>query len=174
MAKFIYQHIYCRYLAPGECVIWDNGGEFKNVIARSLCDDFGVQIRITAPGRPQSNGIAEAQVKNVKRHLKSQILAEGGEVYPTDWDETKLHTALQILRSDPACAHGFAPAELMLGRPLVFPVELENSDIDFEGTVLTLPFVRKLKTIHDAMLNDSSGKRHLIILPPHFRRFGGG
>ena len=158
MAKFIYQSIYCRYLSPGECVIWDHGGEFKNNLAKALCDDYGVEIRIIARGRPQANGIAESQVQNIKQKLQSLILAEGGTSYPKDWDETKFFTALQILRTDPANAHGFAPAELMIGRPLVFPMELNNRDIDFEGSELTLPLVRALKGIHDKNFKKATKK----------------
>ena len=111
-----------------------------------------------ARGRPQANGIAESQVKNVKRHLKSLILEKGGDKYPDDWDDTILYTALQILRSDPACAHGFAPAELMIGRPLVFPLELHNEDIDFAGAELSLPLIEKLKSIHDSNFKKASKK----------------
>ena len=56
--------------------------------------------------------------------------------------------SLQILRADPACAHGFAPAELLLGRKLVYPCELERSEIDFEGTTMTTSLVSKLNQIH--------------------------
>ena len=56
------------------------------------------------------------------------------------WDETLLYTTLAILRSDPASAHGFPPAKLMLGRPLVAPYELNKMDVDFEGTHKKLQF----------------------------------
>ena len=46
---------------------------------------------------------------------------------------TLMHAALQIIRADPATAHGFAPGEILLGRPLVYPCELKRSTIDFEG-----------------------------------------
>ena len=51
------------------------------------------------------------------------------------WDQGLLYTALSIIRSDPASAHGFAPGQLLLGRPLVHPFELKKMDIDFEGTM---------------------------------------
>ena len=149
VAKFIYCNIYCRYLAPGECVIWDQGGEFCNKVCQALLDSFGVEIRVIAGGRPQSNGIAEAQVKNMKTKLKTLILDKNGKTYPKDWDQTLFHNALQILRSDPSSAHGFAPGELILGRQLKFPIQLENEEIDFEGANLTLPLVQSLKGIHD-------------------------
>ena len=75
IARFIYEEIYCRYLAPGECVICDNAQELTGQVMKQLCKSFGVNIRAIAPGRPQSNGIAEAQVKNMKNKMKALILA---------------------------------------------------------------------------------------------------
>ena len=71
VAEFIYEHIYCRYLAPGECIIHDHGGEFNNNLLRSLAKDFGVDMRLIKAGRPMSNGQGEAAVKLVKQKLKN-------------------------------------------------------------------------------------------------------
>ena len=38
-----------------------------------------------------------------------------------------------MLRCEPTRATGFAPAELMIGRPMVYPREFEKMEIDFEG-----------------------------------------
>ena len=58
--------------------------------------------------------------------------------YPDTWDETLFFTALQILRCDPSSAHGFSPAQLLLGRPVVYPMQLRKRDIDFEGNCIVL------------------------------------
>ena len=60
-----------------------------------------------------------------------------------------LHKALQIIRSDPSSATGFAPSELLLGRKLVYPIELSKKDIDMSGTEFTAPLVKKLGYIHE-------------------------
>lgn len=44
-----------------------------------------------------------------------------------------MYQALSILRTDPASAHGFAPAQLLLGRPVVYPFELTKREIDMTG-----------------------------------------
>ena len=44
-----------------------------------------------------------------------------------------MYLGLQIIRSDPSSAHGYAPGEIMLGRPLVYPCEIDKDDVDFEG-----------------------------------------
>ena len=57
-----------------------------------------------------------------------------------------LANALQMVRCDPTRATGFAPAELMIGRPLVYPIEMP-SEIDLTGTTMTAPLVLKLAQI---------------------------
>ena len=74
VALFIYQDIYCRYLAPGECLVHDRG-EFCNKVMKILSSEFNVEIRVTSAGRPQGNGQAEAYVKSLK---KQNIRAYGG------------------------------------------------------------------------------------------------
>ena len=58
-------------MAPGECVIHDNGGEFCNKLVRALAADFGVDMRCIKSGRPMANGQAESAVKSVKQKLKT-------------------------------------------------------------------------------------------------------
>ena len=48
------------------------------------------------------------------------------EKLPDNWDESLLYLALQALRCDPASSTSYAPAELILGRPLVCPIELDR------------------------------------------------
>jgi len=48
-----------------------------------------------------------------------------------------MHTALMGLRTDPSTAHGYAPSELLLGRKLVYPIELKKNDIDLSGNLFT-------------------------------------
>ena len=52
---------------------------------------------------------------------------ETGEL-PKNWDGTFFHKILCILRSDPSCATGVAPGALLLGRPLIYPVQLKDQD----------------------------------------------
>ena len=54
-----------------------------------------------------------------------------------------------MVRTDPSTATGFAPAELMLGRPLVYPIEFNQQELDLSGTNMTVSLVKKLKHIRD-------------------------
>ena len=80
VAVFLYQEIYCRYLSPGEAIIHDRGPEFANQVSKCLHNSFGVDIRITATGRPQGNGQAEAMVKNLKQKMLA-CMSENGKIF---------------------------------------------------------------------------------------------
>ena len=71
VAIFIYQSIYCRYLAPGECLVYDRGPEFCNKVVKVLNESFGVDIRVISAGRPQANGQAEITIRSVKQKMKA-------------------------------------------------------------------------------------------------------
>ena len=150
VALFIYTCIYCRYLAPGKIIIHDRGPEFCNKVVRRLNADYGVDVNVCSAGRPQGNGQAESMVKNIKNKLKMQMYSAGKRKWkkdssnisfsgtnslPHNWDTVLLPCALQAVRCDPASAHGFAPAALMLGRPLFYPIEIKNREIDLTGNV---------------------------------------
>ena len=148
VAIFIYRHIYCRYMCPGECIVYDRG-EFCNNVMKILNDSFGANIRITSAGRPQGNGQAEAFIGSLKNKIYALMVQDGCHLLPVNWDETLLYTALQIMRSDPSVATGFSPIELVIGRKPKWPIEIEEGDIDFSGTNLIGPLVETLAGIHD-------------------------
>ena len=154
VALFVYQQIYCRYLCPGECIVQDRG-ELCNKIANLLAEKFNCSIRVISAGRPQANGQAEAYVKNVKRKMKALMVDASYEQLPDNWDESLLHLALQAVRCDPASSTGYAPAELLLGRPMVYPIELDQSEVDIEGTELTQPLADALIAIYNEAFGEA-------------------
>ena len=115
-----------------------------------MLEEYGVDSRVISAGRPQSNGQAEKYIGKIKDKMLA-IMSEDSETLPNDWDQTLLHQALQAVRSDPHCGSGYAPAQILLGRQLVFPIEIKKMDIDFEGTEFTKPLIEKQKEIHDEL-----------------------
>ena len=156
-ATFLYKHVYCRYLCPGKCVIQDRG-EFCNNVSKILAERFKCEIRVISAGRPQANGQAEAYIKNFKTKMKALMADASLTELPDNWDESLMHLALQALRTDPAISTGYAPAELLLGRRLVYPIELNKEDIDISGTEMTQPLVDSLRSIHDEAFGKASEK----------------
>ena len=75
VAVFLYQHIFCRYLSPGECIIHDRGPEFCNKVVVKLLELFGVEIRRISAGHPESNGQIEKYVGILKEKMKA-IMSE--------------------------------------------------------------------------------------------------
>ena len=148
VATFLYQQIYCRYMSPGECIIYDRG-EFCNKIVDILNTHFQVQVRVISAGRPQANGQVESFIGSLKNKMYALMVERGSHLLPDTWDETLLHTALQILRSDPSIATGYSPIELLLGRKPIFPIQLQYEDVDLSGTDLTAPLVDALSRIHN-------------------------
>ena len=148
VACFIYQEIYCRYLSPGECVVYDRGVEFANEVCEKLVTSFGTEIRMISAGRPQANGQVERTVETLKQKMKALMSAYDSDL-PTNWDQSILYAALSVLRSDPASAHGYAPASLLLGRELVYPIEVKNMEVDYSGTEFTAPLVKALFDVHN-------------------------
>ena len=54
-----------------------------------------------------------------------------------------------MVRCDQSTATGFAPAELMIGRALVYPIQFARQDVDLSGTNMTTPLVQKLRKIRE-------------------------
>ena len=63
-----------------------------------------------------------------------------------------------MIRCDPSQATGFAPAELMIGRQLVYPIEFSRTDVDMTGTTMTAPLVLKLQQIRRETFGTASSK----------------
>ena len=116
----------------GECVVHDRGSEFCNKVVQKLFENFKTRISVVRAGRPQGNGQAEIFVKSLKTKMKCLMLEKNYRL-PKNWDDLLLHKSLQILRTDPSVAHGYAPAEIILGRKIIYPLELKKKEIDLTG-----------------------------------------
>jgi len=81
----------------------DGGPQFRSDF-NSFCSDLGIIKETSSPYYPESNGLAESAVKNMKRLLKRT----GGSL-------PSFQTALLAWRNLPK-SHGFSPAQLFFGR----------------------------------------------------------
>ena len=86
-AKFVYEHLWCRFGCSIE-LISDQGGHFLNNIIRQLTLHYAVVHKKSMPYYPQANGLAESTNKILQTILK-KIMNENH----TDWDD-KLPSAL--------------------------------------------------------------------------------
>jgi hypothetical protein len=99
----------------------DGGPQFRSEF-KEFCAKYNIEHELSSPYHPQSNGLAEAGVKSVKRLLKK--CRETGEHFPT---------ALLEWRNTPR-ADGVSPAQAFFGRrqrtllPEAPRPQLENAD----------------------------------------------
>ena len=94
--------IFCTFGAPCKCRT-DGGPQFRGPFTK-FCEEWGIRHELSSPYNPQSNGHAEAAVKNMK-----QLLAKHG----SDWESFEI--AQFEWRNTPRQGQK-SPAELMFHR----------------------------------------------------------
>lgn len=134
IALFLWKHLFCRYLAPLECVVHDRDRTLGAKIMKELLKNFDCDIKVTVGGNPQSNGQAEIFIKTIKERINA-VLCDLNYELPSNWGNTIFPQVLCGLRCSPSCATGMIPTEILLGRKLKFPFEL-NREEKFEGNNL--------------------------------------
>ena len=118
IAKFLYEHIWCRFGCPIE-IVSDQGGHFINHVIRNLTAHYAVVHKKSTPYYPQANGLAESTNKTLQNILK-KIVNENR----TDWDD-KLHSALWAYRTAFKTSIGSTPFRLAFGLEAVMPIEFQ-------------------------------------------------
>ena len=83
-AKFLYEHIWCRFGCPIE-IVSNQGGHFINHAVWELTAHYVVVHKKSTPYYPQANGLAKSTNKTLQNSLK-QFVNDNR----TDWDD-KLH-----------------------------------------------------------------------------------
>ncbi|KAF0291933.1 uncharacterized protein FJT64_009979 [Amphibalanus amphitrite] len=89
----------------------DGGTNLVSAEMRAFLDRWGVAIRQSSAGYPQSNGRAEAAVKSAKAILRTSTSASG-------IDSDKAIEALIQYHNTPLRDGGKSPAQLLMGRQL--------------------------------------------------------
>ncbi|MCO5593694.1 hypothetical protein L7F22_047711 [Adiantum nelumboides] len=116
IAKFLYEHIICRYGCPIELVS-DQGTHFINDTIEILTEIFPIKHRKSTPYYSQCNGQAESSNKTIKTILTKIVQNE-----PHNWDE-QLHTALWAYRIAYNVTIGMTPFQMVYDTEAVAPLE---------------------------------------------------
>ena len=132
----------------------DNGGEFNNVIMRSLADSFGIKLNCTSAESPWSNSVCERL---------NCVLGIGVQKVMHD-AKCNVHTALAwtvAARNALHNCHGYSPNQLVFGYnpalPNVFsgaPPQLESSSSEIVAQHLTAMHAARA----DFLKNESNEK----------------
>ena len=104
----------CRYGVP-EQVVTDRGCEFTAATFKDFQARLGASLQFTSSCHPQSNGMAEAANKNIKRTLHAMVQEE---LYR--WDE-QLLCAILALNCSYHPAINNTPYHLFFGRDVPLP-----------------------------------------------------
>ena len=115
MAKFLYEHIWCRIGCPMELISYQ-GSHFLNSVVWELTQHYAVVHKKSTSYYPQANGLVESTNKTLQTILK-KIVNENR----TDWD-TKLHSALWAYWSSYKTSIQSTSFRLAFGLEAVMPV----------------------------------------------------
>ena len=99
------KEVFSRFVSPVE-VVSDGGPQFSCKAFQDYAKEWGFQHTLSSPTHAQSNGKAEAAVKNVKKLLK-----KCGAINDEFWK------GMLAIRNTPLSS-GKSPAQLLLGRSL--------------------------------------------------------
>jgi len=106
-AGTVIKKLKCNFARQGipDIVISDNGPQFACEKFTNFANEWGFEHRPGSPGHQQTNGKAEAAVKDAKRLLRKAKEAKGD-----------IYLAVLALRNTPTESMGTSPAQRLLGR----------------------------------------------------------
>ena len=99
------KEVFSRFGSPVE-IVSDGGPQFSCKAFQDFAKEWGFQHTLSSPTHAQSNGKAEAAIKNVKKLLK-----KCGAINDEFW------RGMLAIRNTPVSS-GKSPAQLLLGRSL--------------------------------------------------------
>lgn len=104
------QEIFGTFGLP-KFMVSDNGSTFTSAQFKSFLQKNNIQLKLTAPYNPSTNGQAERFVQILKQGIK-KLMSESGSI------ENALRTLLERYRITPHTETAKAPAELMFNRKI--------------------------------------------------------
>ena len=118
VARVFVTQFVSRYGAP-MMIHTDQGRNFESKLFKAMCKLLGVKKTRTTAFTPRSNGQVERMNKTISTMIGSYI-AENQHV----WDEN-LAMLMMAYRATPQESTGITPNELMLGREVYMPVDVQ-------------------------------------------------
>jgi transposase InsO family protein len=122
VARAFFTGVICRHGTPA-VVISDNGSEFVATLFEGLLRLYGIRHILTAPYRPQANGVAERIHGFIRPALT--IMAEHDHAA---WDR-RVEAVAFAYRSAPVAGQEYSPFYLMHGREARLPGQLVASPV---------------------------------------------
>ena len=111
--------IFSRLGIPKE-ILTDQGSNFMSQLMKEVYRLLHVEPLRTSPYHPQTDGLVERFNKTLKCMLRTAAITEG-----KDWDKL-LPYLLFAYREVPQDSTGFSPFELLYGRPVRGPLDVQR------------------------------------------------
>jgi hypothetical protein len=112
----------CRYPRP-QFIGFDNGSEYKNVFS-AMCENYGMEKKLSTSYNPQSNGIVE-RVHQVLGDALRTFELEQRELDEHEPWRPFLSAAAFAIRSTYHTTLEATPAQLTFGRDMLLPIRFE-------------------------------------------------
>ncbi|MCO5610139.1 hypothetical protein L7F22_064374 [Adiantum nelumboides] len=122
VAKFVFEHICCRFGTPLE-IISDRGLGFRGDLVGQLLQQLGISRRHSSPYYPQCNRL----VKKVNGMI-CRIITKQANNRSKDWDR-HLNTALWAYRTSFKTTLGYTLYQLVFGKEAILAIEVQLASL---------------------------------------------
>ena len=118
VARVLFEEFVARFGIPRQ-IHSDQGRNFESKVFQEMCKSLGMDKTRTTPLHPQSDGMVERFNRTIEEML-SKFVAENQR----DWD-SHLPILMMAYRSAVHETTSFTPCELMFGRQIDLPIDLQ-------------------------------------------------
>ncbi|CAF4372128.1 unnamed protein product [Rotaria sp. Silwood2] len=133
-ARFLQEEVICKYGTP-KCVLTDNGTHFTSTMMKLLLKRLGITHLYATPCHPQTNG----QIERFNSTMDAKIAALSNQ-NRSDWDDNLPFVIFNYNTSYHSTTKTI-PFELMYGRSLVLPFDLQNPNVSLQQSAVTIGIV---------------------------------
>lgn len=111
LAANAFEEVWIHRLPIPKVLITDN--EFDNEAFKTLCEDYGIEHRLTSPYNPSANGDCERFNGTLQSTMRKYINSEGGNIHR--WNEELSRSVYAIRHRKSDALSGYTPYELLFG-----------------------------------------------------------
>ncbi|MCO5553797.1 hypothetical protein L7F22_007323 [Adiantum nelumboides] len=122
VAKFIFEHICCRFGVPLE-ILSDRGPGFRGDLVGELMKKLKIKRRHSTQYYPQCNGLVEKVNGMICKIITKQVVSK-----PKEWDK-HLEAALWSYRTSFRTSLGYTPYHLVFGKEAILPIEVQLASL---------------------------------------------